>query len=79
MNLLNIATLITLWIIALQYIINNFLAQWLEKIYWPSHGISGGFAEEKRDNFVTKLNWVIIGLYIVAVFVGTIGLIMDLM
>lgn len=77
MNLLNLATLITLWVIALQYIINNFLAQWLEIRYWPKHGIKGDFAAERRNNFVRNWNWVILLLYIMAVTFGTIGFLID--
>jgi len=76
MELFNLATFIALLVVALQYIINNFLADVLER-YWLNHGNDVNMARTKRNDFVRKWSWVILILFIAAIVLGTIGLLRD--
>lgn len=76
MNLLNLATFIALLVVGLQYIINNFLADYF-KDYWRNRGTDDKMAEIKRNDFVRKWHWVILILYIIAIVLGAISLLND--
>lgn len=73
MNLLNLATFIALLVVGLQYIINNFLAEYFED-YQLKRGNDDKLACRKRNDFVRKCHWVILILYIIAIVLGAISL-----
>lgn len=78
MELLNLATFIALLIVALQYIINNFLADTLKKHYWcKKYPHDERMANTKRNDFVKMWSWVILILFIMAILLGTIGLLRE--
>lgn len=76
MNLSNLVLFITLIIATLLYIIQNFLARYLEN-YWIKHGTDINLARTKRNDFVEKWRWVILMLYIAAIAFGAIGILRD--
>ena len=78
MELLNLATFIALLIVALQYIINNFLADTLKNYYWcKKYPNDENMANIKRNDFVKMWSWVILILFIIAILLGTIGLLRE--
>ena len=78
MELFNLATFIALLVVALQYIINNFLADTLKNHYWcKKYPNDENMVNIKRNDFVKMWSWVILILFIAAIVLGTIGLLGD--
>lgn len=74
MDLFDLATFLALLVVALQYLINNFLADWLEEYWEKKHGKDIDLAIAKRKKFVRNSSWVILVLFIAAVVLAVIGL-----
>ncbi len=76
MKLLDLASFITLLVVGLQFMINIFLADYLER-YWINHGNDINLSRIKRNHFADKWNWAILMLYIVAITIGGIGILRE--
>ncbi|MCK4734343.1 MAG: hypothetical protein KAT65_17950 [Methanophagales archaeon] len=76
MELFNLVSVIVLLVVALQFIIKNFVADVLER-HWLNQGKDVDIARTKRNDFVRKWMWVILILFIAAIILGTIGLLGD--
>ena len=74
MDLFDLATFLALLVVALQYLINNFLADWLEEYWEKKHEKDTDLAGAKRKKFVRNSSWVILVLFIAAVVLAVIGL-----
>ena len=78
MELLNLASFIILLIVALQYILHEFLADALKNHYWcKKYPNDEKMANIRRDDFVKMWRWVILILFIMAILLGTIGLLRE--
>jgi len=75
MKLFNLAVLITIWVVGLQYFINNFFADILKNHYLKKH--SQEIAKEKYDKFLWIFRIIIILLLIISIIFGTWGLIIN--
>lgn len=77
MKLLNFATVLLIWLMGIQYIINNFIAPAIEERL-RRKGKRLDEAEAIKNKFTRTCQWVILFLFIFVITIATIGYISTL-
>lgn len=77
MNLLNLATVLVIWVMATQYSIDKFIAPLLEERELQK-GKSEDEASVTRNKFVRKSQWAVLFFLFFIIIMATCGYIMTL-
>lgn len=72
MKLLNFATVILIWLMGIQYLINNFIAPSIKEKA-EQKGKRSDEAEVTKNKFIRACQWVILFLFIFVIIIATIG------
>jgi hypothetical protein len=70
---IDVATLITIWIIGFQYLFNQFLRPSLLTYYSERKAIAEAIAKEKVAGIARKVQYVILMAFLAAVAIATYG------
>lgn len=72
-NLLELATLVTLWVLAVQYFVNFFVRGWLKDHYYGRRRMPEDQADQKVESFERKLRVAVVLTLTAAAVLGTVG------
>ena len=77
MKLLNFATVLLIWLMGVQYLINNFIAPWVVE-HLIKKGKNPDEAILRKENFKRICQWIILGLLIFTIIIATRGYLISL-